>query len=84
MIDDADRILLSPQSLQRKIRENQRFHKYERLLRRIRLRIFEYEDQGKLEKAHRVIAKIKVICGPMWERRAKRIQEERLSRLRWH
>lgn len=84
MIDDADRILLSPKSLQRKIRENQRFHKYERLLRRIRLRIFEYEDAGKLEKAQRVIAKIKVICGPMWERRAKRIQEERLSRLRWH
>ncbi len=84
MIDDADHILLSPKSLQRKIRENQRFHKYERLLRQIRLRIFEYEDQGKLEKAHRVIAKIKVICGPMWERRAKRLEEERLSRLRWH
>ncbi len=84
MIDEADRILLSPQSLQRKIRENQRFHKYERMLRRIRLRIFEYEDQGKLEKAHRVIAKIKVICGPTWERRAKRLEEERLSRLRWH
>lgn len=44
MIDDADRILLSPASLKRKIRANQRFHKYERLLRRIRLRIFEYED----------------------------------------
>ena len=84
MIDDADRILLSPKSLQRKIRENQRFHKYERILRRIRLRIFEYEDQGKLEKAHRVIGRIKVICGPMWERRVKRLEEERLSRLRWH
>lgn len=84
MIDDADRILLSPKSLQRKIRENQRFHKYERILRRIRLRIFEYEDAGKLDKAHRVIAKIKVICGPTWERRAKRLEEERLSRLRWH
>ncbi len=83
MIDEADRILLSPKSLQRKIQENQRFHKYERMLRRIRLRIFEYEDAGQLDKAHRVIAKIKVICGPMWERRAKRIQEERLSRLRW-
>ena len=83
MIDDADRILLSPKSLQWKIRENQRFHKYERMLRRIRLRIFEYEDAGKLEKAHRVIAKIKLICGPAWERRAKRLEEERLSRLRW-
>lgn len=84
MIDDADHILLSPASLKRKIRENQRFHKYERMLRRIRLRIFDYEDARKLDKAHRVIAKIKVTCGPWWERRAKRIEEERLSRLRWH
>lgn len=84
MIDDADRILLSPASLKRKIRANQRFHKYERMLRRIRLRIFDYEDQGKLDKAHRVIARIKVICGPWWERRAKRIEEQQLSRLRWH
>jgi len=41
MIDDADRISLSSKSLHRKIRENQRFHKYERMLRRIRLRIFD-------------------------------------------
>lgn len=82
-IDNADRILLSPASLKAKIRENQRFHKYERILRQIRLRIFDYEDQGKLEKAHRVIGKIKAICGPTWERRAHQLQEERLSRLRW-
>lgn len=84
MIDDADRILLSPASLKRKIRENQRFHKYERILRRIRLRIFEYEDQGKLDKAQRVIARIKVICGPWWEKRGKRLEEQQLSLLRWH
>jgi hypothetical protein len=83
-MDNGDHILLSSASFKRKIRENQRFHKYERMLSRIRLRIFDYEDQGKLEKAHRVIGRIKSICGPMWERRAKRLEEERLSRLRWN
>ncbi len=83
-IDEADRILLSPASLQAKIRANQRFHKYERMLRRIRQRIFDYEDEGKLDKAHRVIRRIKLICGPWWERRAKRVEEQHLSRLRWH
>ena len=38
-------------SLRRAIRDNQRFCKYERLLRRIRLRVFQYEDDGELEKA---------------------------------
>ena len=70
-------------SLRQAIRDNQRFHKYERLLRHIRLRIFDYEDQGKLEKAQRVIARIKAICGPTVERRAKRQEEKMLDRLRW-
>ncbi len=78
-----DLILPSSASLARRIRDNRRFHKYERLLRRIRLRLFDYEDAGKLAKAERVIARIKAICGPTWERRAKRLQEERLSQLRW-
>jgi len=38
-------------SLRRAIRDNQRFCKYERLLRRIRLRVFQYGDDGELEKA---------------------------------
>jgi hypothetical protein len=70
-------------SLKQAIRDNQRFHKSERLLRHVRLRIFEYEDAGKLEKAQRVIERIKVICGPMWEKRAKRQGEKMLDRLRW-
>ena len=37
-------------SLRRAIRDNQRFCKYEKLLRRIRLRIFEYEDDGQVGK----------------------------------
>lgn len=68
-------------SLRQAIRDNQRFHKYEKLLRRIRLRTFEYEDQGRLEKADRIIARIKTICGPMWEKRAKRLEDRMLERL---
>jgi hypothetical protein len=70
-------------SLKQSIRDNRRFHKYEKVLRHIRLRIFDYEDQGKLEKAHRIIRKIKVICGPTWDKRAKRQEEKMLARLRW-
>lgn len=67
-------------SLRQAIRDNQRFCKYEAMLRRIRLRIFEYEDQGKLDKAQRVIERIKVICGPWWTKRAKRLENEMLER----
>ena len=70
-----------PKSLRRAIRDNQRFHKYERTLRRIRLRIFDHENQGKLEKAQRIIERIKVICGPMWQKRATRLENKMLERL---
>lgn len=72
-----------PKLLKRANRDNQRFCKYERMLRRVRLRVFEYENAGKLEKAHRIIARIKVICGPTWEKRAKRQEDTMLNRLRW-
>jgi hypothetical protein len=67
--------------LKQAIRDNRRFHKYERLLRRIRLRTFDYEDMGKLAKARRIIARIKAICGPTWEKRAKRLDNRMLDRL---
>ena len=70
-------------SLKQTIRDNRRFHKYERILRRIRLRVFGYEDAGKLDKAERVIARIKVICGRAWEKRAKRQENRMLEHLRW-
>ena len=70
-------------SLKRAIWENRRFHKHERALRQIRLRLYEYEDGGKLEKAQRVIARTKVICGPTWERRTRRQENKSLERLRW-
>ena len=67
-------------SLRQAIWENRRFHKYERLLRRIRLRMFDYEDLGKSDKAQKVIARIKTICGPWWTKRAKRLENEMLER----
>jgi len=72
---------MAQRTLRQAIRDNQRHFKYERMLRRIRLRVFEYEDAGNLEKAQRVIAKIKVICGPRWEARQKRIQDRHLHRV---
>jgi hypothetical protein len=66
--------------LKRKSRDSQRCHRYERLLRHIRVRTYEYEDAGKLEKAQRVIAKIKRVCGAAWERRAKRLENKMLER----
>jgi hypothetical protein len=68
-------------SLKQAIRDNRRFHKYEKLLRRIRLCIFDYEDSGRLEKAQRVIQRIKRICGPTWEKRARRQENRMLDRL---
>jgi hypothetical protein len=68
-------------SLKQAIRDNRRFHKYKKLLRRIRRCIFDYEDSGKLEKAQRVIERIKRICGPMWGKRAKRLENRMLDRL---
>lgn len=68
-------------TLKHAIRDNRRHYKYERILRQIRLRIFDYEEQDKLEKAQRVIAKIKVICGPRWRARAKRLEDRKLHRI---
>ena len=67
-------------SLRQAVRDNRRFHKYERLLRRIRLHVFDYEDLGTSDKAQKVIARIKAICGPRWEKRARRLENKMLER----
>jgi hypothetical protein len=66
--------------LKRNIRDNRRVRKYERLLRHVRVRTYEYEDAGKLEKAQRVIARLKILCGPTWEKGAKRLANGMLDR----
>jgi hypothetical protein len=67
-------------TLRQAIRDNQRFHKYERTLRRIRLRTFDYEDKGQSEKAARIIERIKRICEPWWEKRARRLEGKAMAR----
>lgn len=60
--------------LQDAIKRNQkrqaRFKKYEQVLRRLRQRVFDYEDAGKGDKAARLIRKCKVILQPMWQAHA--------------
>jgi len=61
-------------TLEQKIEENRkrqrRYERAERILRAVRLNYFEYEDQGKAEKATRVMLKCKAILAPLWEAQA--------------
>lgn len=47
----------------------QRHAKYERLLRRLRQRVFDYYDasESKGEHCSRLIARCKSICAPQWD-----------------
>lgn len=60
------------------IREARR-DKAERIMRRIRQRIFDYEDESpaKLAKAQRVMERCKVLLRPRWEARHRR--QEKLA-----
>lgn len=50
-----------------------RHQKYERLLRRLRQRIFTYEDESpeRGEKCAKLMRRCKEICQPEWERQAR-------------
>lgn len=67
---------LSP-TMQRAVIRNQnrvaRHKKAERLLRRLRQRIFDYDDEGpaKAQKATRLMERCKARCMPTWEAEAK-------------
>lgn len=69
----------SSKTLQAKIRANQRYHNYRRILRKIRLRIFDYEDESseKLAKAQRIIDRIKKLSEPFERLRQSRIVDRR-------
>ena len=61
-----------------------RFKKYEAVLRRLRQRVFDYDDAGKGDKASRLIQRCKAICMPLWDARAEAIKkaaEDRFMRL---
>jgi hypothetical protein len=72
-------------SLADAIRDNRkreaRYDKAERLLRRIRQRVFDYEDQGKCDKAARIIQRLKAILAPRWEAHARAREKARQDRV---
>lgn len=51
----------------------------ERLLRRLRQRIFDYAPD-KSQQASRLILKVRTRLAPYWERRAKQLQDRYLER----
>lgn len=53
-------------AIERNRRKWARWRKYEAMLRRIRLRVFDYEDSGQSEKAEQVVRRIKKILAPKW------------------
>lgn len=57
--------------------------KYERILRRIRQRIFDYEDASptKFVKAQRIMGKIKARLSPVWQAQSNARISERMLRL---
>lgn len=65
--------------LEEKVKYYRRCEKHDRIIRKIRLRIFDYEDEGKLEKAHRVIRKLKKFCERRDRARRSRAEDRRLN-----
>lgn len=68
------RIRIEPVALKDKIPFNRireaRRDRAEKVLRQVRQRVFDYEDEGKGEKAQRVMATCKRIAMPRWEAQA--------------
>jgi hypothetical protein len=57
-----------------------RFQKYERILRRLRQRIFDYDDAGKGDKASHLIVRCQTILAPFHEARRRNLQAAKLER----
>jgi hypothetical protein len=62
-----------------KRRKDARYKAAEALLRRIRLRIFDYEDAGKLEKAQRIMTRCQAILAPLWAAQRKAAEDRKLQ-----
>ena len=60
-------------------RREARRNRAERVLRQIRLRIFDYEDAGKLDKANRVMKVCKRILEPRWRARRAAVEDRKLQ-----
>ncbi len=58
-----------------------RFKKYEKVLRRLRQRIFDYEDIGKGDKASMLIKRCKIILEPYWKAHAEAREKAQSDRM---
>jgi hypothetical protein len=74
--------LMLKDAIGRNRQRHARFEKYEALLVRLCLRVFDYEAAGKEDKAERVMQRCKAICMPFWEAR-KRATSADKERYRW-
>jgi hypothetical protein len=54
-----------------------RYKRAEYVLRQVRLRVFDYEDAGKADKADRVIKTCRRILAPLWEARSRNSENKR-------
>lgn len=68
-----------PMNLAEKIIYYRRCERLDRITRQIRIRIFDYDDQGKLEKAHRIIRRIKKHNAQRDRNRISRAEDRKLN-----
>ena len=68
------------QAIEADRRRHARYARAARVLRQVRLRIFEYDDAGKLDKALRVIARCKRVLEPLWQAQKRAADAARLLR----
>ena len=69
------------QKIEANRRKHARFRRAERVLRAVRQRIFDYEDESpiKYAKAQRVIQRCKRTLEPLWEARSRAAANKRLE-----
>lgn len=73
-------MLLFEKAVAAKRRRDARYKRAEQVLRQVRLRVFDYEDAGKQDKAAKVIRTCQRILGPLWRAQRAAAQDRRLQR----
>ena len=68
------------QSIARNRRKHARWARCERVLRSVRLQVFDFEDQGRDAKARRVIETCNRLLSPKWDAERRTRQAARLER----
>ena len=69
-------------AIERNRRRTARYLRAERVLRQVRLHIFDYEDEGpeQYEKARKVMATCQRILAPLWRQQRQNAQNRKLQR----